>query len=576
MPVRTVSSFRPFGVSMKSARRASRGSVLRCKRPRDSSRLRIPVSVEGCTCRISATRPAAIPGKRPTIRITRRCGPVIPKFDSIRFDADWSAWSTAQSRRRKSSTPPSGGSLPSCLSGGSVESRIVGAPTIRTVPPAAQRHLISAVSSLNSGVPATPRRSKSTVSVLVSVAPAFSQRRRPTLRLSSVREITASCATNTENPPRSRSRTVWKTQTWASIPTTIACLRPVRRISRAMGFEAPQENSILVIGSAGSRSRSGATVGPRPLGYCTVATTGISIRLAARISTAAFFSRAASAPGGIAVASRSCTSITNSRASARLSASALAAFSDGIALCSTRRRRVRIEDHVDAGDGSGRDRAFQGRADPAGLGDVLAMTAERFHHFVVPGGGELGGRALFRPEELDLGEPDLSPGRVVSDHHHHGQPEAQGGLEIHAVEPERAVSLDHEDWPVGMEKLRGDGERRYHPEAPERTGIEPASGPAQRGHFGGDGHPVAAVGHEHAVAGGPGHRVQLLGQSEMVDRHLIGALEGCLARRLLRLALAKPSQPGIGSPAPGDGRGELLEHAAGIADDADVDRAVAA
>src|SRR5947208_1593512 len=57
-----------------------------------------------------------MPGKRPTIRTTSRCGPVIPYAASIRFDADCSAWSTAHSSRMKSSTAPSGGPLSSSTS----------------------------------------------------------------------------------------------------------------------------------------------------------------------------------------------------------------------------------------------------------------------------------------------------------------------------------------------------------------------------------------------------------------------------------------------------------------------------
>src|SRR5438128_2301737 len=93
VPVRRLLSLRPFAVSASNARRASRGSGLRWRMPRASSRLRMPVSVEGWTWRICATLPAGVPGKRPTMRTTRRCGPVMPKFASILFEADCRAWS---------------------------------------------------------------------------------------------------------------------------------------------------------------------------------------------------------------------------------------------------------------------------------------------------------------------------------------------------------------------------------------------------------------------------------------------------------------------------------------------------
>src|SRR6266436_4941542 len=378
----------------------------------------------------------------------------------------------------KSSTAPSGGPF-SSSSSVSAESGILGAPTIRTRLAGAQPHLISAVNSLNSGVPATPSRSKRTVSVLVSVAPAFSHRRSPTARFPSERESTASSATNTENPPRNRSRTVWKTQTCASIPTTTTCLRPLPSTWRAIGLDAPQENSIFLIGSCGRSSRSEDTVGPRPLGYCSVAITGISRRRAARISTAAFLSSSASGAFGIAAASFSCTSITISSASARSSASAEALPSDCIALRAARRGRLRVEDDVHARHRPRCQRALQRGPDLRRLGHVLAVSAQRFHHLVVAGRRELRGRRLFRPEELHLRQPDLAPGGVVSDHHHHGQLEAERGLVVHAVESERAVALDHEHRPVRMQELRGDGEWGAHAGAPLGSGIGPAPGLAQ-------------------------------------------------------------------------------------------------
>src|SRR5919204_2160411 len=526
--------------------------------------------------RICATRPAGVPGKRPTIRTTRRCGPVMPKLASILFEADCSAWSTAHSRRMKSSTAPSGGSRCASTARVSVESGIVGVPTSRMELPCAQRHLISAVSSLNSGVPATPSRSNRTASVLVSVAPAFSQRASPTARFSSLREITASCATNTEKPPRSRSRTVWKTQTCASIPTTMACRRPVPRISRAIGFEAPQENSSLVIRSAGSRSRREATVGPSPFGYCSVATTGMARRLAARISTSAFFFNAARAAGCIAFASRSWTSMTSSNAFSRSSASAAAACSDGIALRSARRGRLRIENDVDAGDGSGLDGALQRRTDLRRLRHLLAMSAERLHHLVVARRRKLGRRALLGAEELHLWQPDLPPRGIISDDHHHRQPEPERGVEVHPVESERSVALDDEERSIRIQQLRRDSEGRAHSETPERPRIEPAARLAQRDHLRGDGDPVASVGDEHAVAGLAGDCVELLGQTEMMDGHLIGLLECCLPSGLLLFTCAKIAQPSVAAAPLCNRCRELLENAPGIPDDTDVHGAVAA
>src|SRR5438132_4356705 len=403
---------------------------------------------------------------------------------------------------------------------------------------------MSGASSLNSGVPATPSRSKSTVSVLVSVAPAFSHRWSPTCRFSSVRETIASCGTKTANPPRKRSRTVWNTHTCASIPTTITCLRPVCRISRATGFDAPQENSSFSTGAAASSSRSSGTVSPRPFLYCSLATTGRPSRRAALRRTPAFLVTRAMPSGGMARASFSCTSMRSTSASPRSRASVRGSgSSDGIALRSAGRRRVRVQHDVDARHRAGGDGALQRRADPGGVLHVLSVPSQRLNDLVVAGRRKQRRRTLLGPEELHLGEPDLPPRRVVADHAHHRELEAERGLEIHPVEPERPVALDDEDGPVGVQQLGCDGERRSHAQATERTRIEPPPRPPELDHLGSDRHPVAAVGDEHAVARSTGHLVQLPGQAEVVDRFLAAALERRLPLGLRALALSQGREP---------------------------------
>src|SRR6267143_1942257 len=174
------------------------------------------------------------------------------------------------------------------------------------------------------------------------------------------------------------------------------------------------------------------------------------------------------------------------------------------------------------------------------------------------------------------GGPDQAPGGVVSDHHHHGQLEAERRLVVHAVESERPIALDDEHRPVRMQELRGDGERRAHPEAPQRSWVEPAPGLAQADHLGRDRHPVPSVRHEHALSRGAGDGVQFLGEAEMVDGDLVRPLVLRLAGGLRLLLLAQAAQPGPARAALRGGRAELLEDAAGIAHDPDVDRPVAA
>jgi len=68
----------------------------------------MPVNVLGWTCRVRARSPAESPGKLPTIRSTRRCGPVMPNFACMPRDARSRPWLIAHISRMKSRTGPSG------------------------------------------------------------------------------------------------------------------------------------------------------------------------------------------------------------------------------------------------------------------------------------------------------------------------------------------------------------------------------------------------------------------------------------------------------------------------------------
>lgn len=94
----------PRGVKCSTARRRSSGWATRRSSPCVSSRRNTPVSVLACTWRTPASSPADIPGKRPTTRSTRRCGPVIPSSRFIRFDVRSRPWATAQSSSRNRRT----------------------------------------------------------------------------------------------------------------------------------------------------------------------------------------------------------------------------------------------------------------------------------------------------------------------------------------------------------------------------------------------------------------------------------------------------------------------------------------
>src|SRR4051812_24293563 len=436
------------------------------------------------------------------------------------------------------------------------------------------RHRMRGERSLNSGVPAVRSRSKRTVSVLVTTAPAFSQRFSPTCRFSSVRDTIASFGTKTSKPLPTRSRTVWNTQTCDSIPTAITCRRPVASTSPATALEFAQENSIFSMGGEGSSSRMAATVGPSPFTYCSLATTGNPSRRAALMRMAAFFSIRASASGGMARASFSCTSTTRSKAVSR-SRTRFAAASDGIALGSALGGGAGVETHVDTGHLPGGECALEGRPDPGGVLDVLAVSSERFDHLVVARRSEQRRGTLLGAEEVELGKADLPPGGVVADHAHDGKTEAHGGLEIHAVQAEAPVALDDEGRPRRVEELRRDREGRADAETPERSRIEPAARLREPDDLGRDGDPVSAVGDEHRIARCPRHLVELARETEVVDGDLVAGLESALLLGLARLALSQVLEPGAAGSAAGQGLAELSEDAPRVSNEPHLDGAVA-
>src|SRR5205807_7513414 len=131
--------------------------------------------------------------------------------------------------------------------------------------------MISFCTDLNSGVPARSSSSKSAASTVVTTAPARSIRSSPRSWSSAWREPTASAATWTSRPLPSRSWTVWLTHTCVSIPHTSACPAPPRSKPSAR----TAEKTVFSMRGSCSSPTSGA-VWPRPFGYCSLTSTGIS------------------------------------------------------------------------------------------------------------------------------------------------------------------------------------------------------------------------------------------------------------------------------------------------------------
>src|SRR5271166_6243399 len=76
--------------------------------------------------------------------------------------------------------------------------------------------------------------------------------------------------------------TVWLTQTCVSIPHTIACVRPARSKPSA---RAAEKTVFSIVGS--SPTPTSGAVCPRPLGYCSLTSTGSERMRAAASSLAA-------------------------------------------------------------------------------------------------------------------------------------------------------------------------------------------------------------------------------------------------------------------------------------------------
>ena len=110
---------------------------------------------------------------------------------------------------------------------------------------------------------------------------------------------------DTRCPSASRPSTVCSTQMCASHPATTISVDPIG--SRAGKSGSSRAENLVFASTASGYGLSGATVGPRPAGYCSVARTGTSSIRAACATRAALATTRS--PSCIAGMSRSCRSI---------------------------------------------------------------------------------------------------------------------------------------------------------------------------------------------------------------------------------------------------------------------------
>ena len=138
---------------------------------------------------------------------------------------------------------------------------------------------------------------------------------------------------------------------------------------------------------------------------------------------------------------------------------------------------------------------------------------------------------------------DLPPGRVVPHDDDHRQPEPHRGLEVEAVQAERAVALDDAHRPLRREELRRDRERRADAEGAERAGVEPAPGPGTLSTFAATATTLPPSRDERHVPGARGDRVDRLREPEVVDGPLVALLEDALPLAPRGLLLAQRTRP---------------------------------
>src|SRR5262249_40509033 len=121
------------------------------------------------------------------------------------------------------------------------------------------------------------------------------------------------------------------------------------------------------------------------------------------------------------------------------------------------------------------------------------------HHLVVARVRKPGrDRARFAVE-LDLTATDLGPAGVVADDGDHGNVLADHGLELEAVQPERAIPVNDDDARVGARELGSHGIARADSEGPEGARIHPDLRPLELEHVGRGRDEVSAVADDDVV-----------------------------------------------------------------------------
>src|SRR5438309_3719944 len=141
---------------------------------------------------------------------------------------------------------------------------------------------------------------------------------------------------------------------------------------------------------------------------------------------------------------------------------------------------------------AGGRRALQRRPDLVRFLAVLAVRAEVHRHLVVARGAEVASGLV------PLGI--RGPAAVVADHAQDRDLVTDGRVDLHTVDAERAIAVEHDHLRIGLRDLGADTERQPDAHAPERARVQPMTGHVGRDRLSPVVQDLLAVDHEDRVA----------------------------------------------------------------------------
>ena len=205
------------------------------------------------------------------------------------------------------------------------------------------------------------------------------------------------------------------------------------------------------------------------------------------------------------------------------------------------------------------------------LFDELAVRAEIHGQPIVAGIAEVapGLRQRSRPRRIG------GPAAVVADDGDDRDVVADGGVDVHRVDAERAVAVQHQHLGVGLRELGTDAVGQPYAHRAKGAGVESVTGGVGRDGLAAEVQDLLAVDDEDRVA--LEEVANLFAETQRVHRQLVPAHRLVLLGAFLgveRPQLARPRSVPLGIDLAVGLGAQLLEHGPGVARDRHVDRAV--